>query len=471
MNFRNLLGISLLTTVCLFIFNISHAQHTELLPSTSIQQTTSSNNSLYQYRLRNGLDIIVKPDHRAPIVVSKICYKVGSAYEPNGITGISHVLEHMMFKGTHRYKAGEFSAIIASNGGQENAYTSRDQTCYFEKLTNDKLALSFKLEADRMIHLTLPKEEFVKEIEVVKEERRLRTENNPQALTYERFMAAAHIAHPYHHPIIGWMNDLNQLTIEDLRNWYRQYYKPNNAILIVVGDVEPRAVYNLAHRYFAHITSSKLPPLKNQIEPPLLGTRTVEVHVPAQLPYLFLGFNVPSLVSTDAEHHWEPYALDVLTGILDSGKSARLSTHLIREQGLATSISSEYNLYSKFSGLFVLGGSPTPEHSTQELQQALLKEIEQLQTQLVSEQELQRVKTYVMAHKIYAQDSMFYQAMLIGRLATVNLEPQLGDNYDQHIQAITAQQVQAVAQKYLIPQRLTIATLQPISAGKTEHAN
>jgi len=416
-------------------------------------------NNTHEYTLKNGLKLVVKEDHRAPIVVSKICYKVGAAYEPGGLTGISHALEHMMFKGTAKYPSGEFSKLIAENGGKENAYTSRDYTCYYQKLAAEKLPLSFKLEADRMRHLTLSPKEFAKEIQVVMEERRMRTDDNPQALTYERFNAAAHIVSPYHHMTIGWMDDLKNMEIGDLKTWYKKWYAPNNAILIVVGDVEPNRVLKLANQYFSHIPSSKITPLKPQQALKPLGERHLTVKAPAKLPWLIMGFNTPSLV-TDQEK-WRPYALEVIAAILDGGDSARLPKHLIRDQHIAASINVSYSLYRHFAGLFSLMGTPSSGHTTSQLKKAILNEIQDLQKHLVSKKVLEKIKTQVIAGNVYQQDSLFYQAMLIGRLASVGLSWREVDNYVKQIQAITPEQIQSVAKTFFVPERLTVAELKP----------
>src|SRR5688572_20207725 len=199
--------------------------------------------NVHEYELKNGMKVLVKPDHRAPVVVVQVWYKIGSADEHSGITGISHVLEHMMFKGTKRYPAGQFSAIIAANGGEENAFTSRDYTAYFELLEKSRLKIALELEADRMRNLALRNDAFLKELEVVKEERRLRTEDDPTALTYEQLNATAFNHSPYQQPIIGWMSDLDSLTIGDVRRWYDTWYAPNNATLVIAGDVQPEAVH------------------------------------------------------------------------------------------------------------------------------------------------------------------------------------------------------------------------------------
>ena len=284
--------------------------------------------TVHEYKLANGMKVIVKEDHRAPVVVSQVWYRAGSMDELNGTTGVAHVLEHMMFKGTKAVPAGEFSKQIAAAGGRENAFTSRDYTAYFQQLQKSKLALSLKLEADRMHNLVLSPKEFAKEIKVVMEERRLRTDDKPQALVYEKLMAAAYQAHPYHHPIIGWMNDLENMTADDARDWYRRWYAPNNATLVVVGDVKPQEVLKLAERYFGKIKPVALPQRKPQAEPEQRGIKRVTVKAPAKLPYLAMGYHAPAL--RDPDKDWEPYALEVLAGVLDGNASARLNQALVR---------------------------------------------------------------------------------------------------------------------------------------------
>ncbi|MEZ5583771.1 MAG: pitrilysin family protein [Candidatus Competibacteraceae bacterium] len=235
----------------------------------------------------------MREDHRAPVVVAQIWYKVGSSYEPSGMTGISHVLEHMMFKGTTNLEPGEFSRLIATNGGTENAFTSRDYTAYFQKLGEDRLEISFRLEADRMRHLVLDDSELTKELRVVTEERRLRTEDSPQGLTYEQFNAGAFVTSPYRHPIIGWMSDITSLKIGDLQNWYQRWYAPNNAILVVVGDIDPQQVLTLAKTHFGPLAPSTLQAVKYTPEIPQRGERRIIVKAPAQLPYLLMGTKLP----------------------------------------------------------------------------------------------------------------------------------------------------------------------------------
>jgi zinc protease len=415
--------------------------------------------SVFVDQLENGLKVIVKEDHRAPIVVSQIWYKVGSSYEYGGITGVSHVLEHMMFKGTKKVPAGEFSRIIAENGGKENAFTGRDYTAYFQQLEKSRLEVSFELEADRMRHLLLPDDEFQKERNVVIEERRLRTEDKPESLTYEQFLATAWQASPYQNPIIGWMEDLKSLTKEDLQSWYQQWYAPNNATLVIAGDVKAEEVFVLAKKYFATIKPSTIVDAKPRTEPKQLGIRRMVVNAPAKLPSLYMGYKVPVLRTSDEP--WKAYALEMLANVLDGGDSARLTRELIRGQQLAASIGAGYDLIARHDSLFIFEGTPIDGVSLQQLELAINKQIQRLQTELVSESELTRIKAQVTAAKVFELDSVFYQAMKIGQLETVGLNHQTLDHYADEIARITPEQIREVAKTYLSDKGLTVAWLIP----------
>ncbi|MDT8310976.1 MAG: pitrilysin family protein [Methylophaga sp.] len=415
-----------------------------------------------EYQLDNGLKLLVKPDDRAPVVVSQVWYKVGSSYEHNGITGISHILEHMMFKGTENLAPGEFSEIIAANGGSQNAFTGRDYTAYFQTLEKDRLEVSFRLEAERMRNLIIDEIELFKERDVVSEERRLRTEDNPQALLREAFNATAFINSPYHHPVIGWMSDINHYQKADLDDWYQKWYAPNNAVVVVVGDVEPDAVYQLAQKYFGPLKPEQTATVKPQVEVEQRGERYLKLKAPAQLPYLMMGWKVP--VITTAEYDWEPYALDVLAGILSGTSSSRFSRELVRDQQVAASVSAYNNNFSRLDDMFLIGGTPAQNKSVDALQKAIQVQLDTLKMMPVSDAELQRVKTQVVASEVYELDSVFYQAMQLGMLETVGLDWQLSEQYVGKIKAITAEQVQQVVQKYFIDERLTIGELVPVAA-------
>jgi zinc protease len=441
-----------------------------------------ADDSIHEYQLPNGLTLVVKPDHRAPLVLSEIWYKVGSSNETYGISGVSHVLEHMMFKGTPTYPSSKIFSLVAEHGGDQNAMTGQDFTMYYQEWAPDNLALSFSIEADRMQNLTLDPTLFVNERKVTQEERKLRIDNDPTMQTYERFNAAVFPNNPYSIPTAGWPGDLQQLTVDDLRTWYQTWYAPNNAIVVVVGDVNPDAVYQLAEEHFGSIKPRTLPALKQFTLLPRKTTTEVVVKAPANLPVLYMGFNVPSAVS---EHNSrEPYALDVLNNILAGSDSARLQKQLVRGKSIAGSVDTQYNLYARLSTSLTIAAMPAEGQNTQTLRQAILQQIQALQTTPVAPAELARVKTRVLAERTYAQDSLTDEAFMIGSLESVGLSAREIDNYQRQINQVTAADVQAVAKKYLIPGNMTIGTLLPqaitnqtapvtpaVSAEGTAHVN
>lgn len=416
--------------------------------------------NVQEFKLNNGLRIIVQEDHRSPVVVSQVWYRAGSIDEVNGKTGVAHVLEHMMFKGTKKVKPGQFSRLIAAAGGRENAFTGNDYTCYFQQLEKSHLPLSLKLEADRMANLQLTKEEFSKEIKVVMEERRWRTEDKPQSLVNEQFQAAVYHAHPYARPVVGWMNDLENMTVEDAREWYKTWYAPNNAILVVVGDVKAQDVLKLAKQYFDPLKAHALPARKPQVEPEQKGERRVIVKAQAKLPYVLMGYHAPVLQAPDND--WEPFALEILAGVLDGNASARLNQNLVRQQRIAVDVSAGYDIIQRGRlGLFEIDGTPSEGKTAAELEAALLQQIEQIKESGVSDEELQRVKAQVIAADVYQRDSMFYQGMQIGKLEASGFSWRILKDYPEKLKAVTPEQVQAVAKKYLVQDNLTVATLDP----------
>lgn len=409
--------------------------------------------------LDNGLLVLVKPDGRAPVVVSQLWYKVGSSYEHEGITGLSHMLEHMLFKGTPRHPAGEFSRIIAAHGGRENAFTGSDYTAYFQTLEKSRLPVALELEADRMRNALIPADEFLKERDVVAEERRLRTEDNPQALANEQLKAAAFVSSPYHHSVIGWMGDILNYSRDDAWEWYQRWYAPNNATLVVVGDVEPQAVFELAKKHFGPLPRREVAPPKPRPEIAQQGQRRVHLKLPAKLPYLAMGYKTPSLMTVADES--EAYALEALAWVLDGGDSARFSRELVRGEALAAEISTSYDLDARLDSLLSIAAVPAPGVDIIRLEAALLSQIKRLREQPVSAAELERVKSQLAAHYVYEQDSAFYQGMKLGQYQTVGLGWKRADEYLEKMRAVTPAQIQAVAQKYLLPERLTVVTLDP----------
>jgi zinc protease len=414
---------------------------------------------IYEHTLANGLKVVVDEDHRAPVVVQQIWYKAGSMDEISGKTGIAHVLEHMMFKGTHAVPAGEFSKRIAAAGGRENAFTSNDYTAYFQQLHKSKLPLAMQLEADRMHNLNLTAAEFSKEIKVVMEERRWRTDDQASGLLQEKMMAVIYQEHPYHHPVIGWMDDLEAMTVADAKDWYRRWYAPNNATLVIAGDVKAAEVFALAQRYYGKIPKRVLPVRRHLIEPPQVGIKRLVVKAPAELPQLVMSYQAPMI--RDPAKDSQPYALEVLAGILNGNDSARLNKHLVREQQIASDVGAGYESVARGPGLFTLEATPSTGKTAQDVEAALRNEIALLVQDGVSFDELQRVKAQVMAGEVFKLDSTFYRAMQIGQMESVGLGHKAIPVMLEKIQAVTAEQVQQAAREVLQDDRLTVAVLDP----------
>jgi zinc protease len=421
-----------------------------------------------EHRLSNGLRIVVKTDRRAPVAVVMAWYRVGSIDEVNGVTGVAHVLEHMMFKGTPSLQPGEYSRRIAAAGGRDNAFTANDFTAYFAMLQKSQLELALRLEADRMANLTLSPEEFSKEIKVVMEERRWRTDDRPRSLMYEQLMATALNAHPYRNPIIGWMNDLENMKVEDARDFYQRWYAPNNAMLVVVGDVDPKEVFALAEKYFGVIPSRVLPERKPQDEPPQRGTKRITVKAPAELPYVMMTFPAPSL--RDPERDWEPYAMKMLAAVLSGGDAARLPRSLVREQRLASSASASYDGIARGPDFFYLSATPVPGKTAAEVEQGLRREMARILEEGVTEEELNRVKAQAIAAEVYQRDSMFFQARVIGVLEMTGLSHRSVDVQLKKLREVTPEQVREVARKYFREDALTLATLDPQPASGAKPA-
>lgn len=414
-----------------------------------------------QWVLDNGMKVIVEVDARSPVVVHQVWYKVGSISEHDGITGISHVLEHMMFKGTSTREAGEFSEIIARNGGQENAFTSKEYTGYYQQIAADRLELMMELEADRMRNIKLEQAEFEKEVQVVKEERRTRTDDRPRSAMYEQFMATAYQTSPDRLPVIGWPRDLDELTLEDLQRWYLQWYAPNNAVLVVVGDVEPDNVLVLAEKYYGVLEPFEIKPAKSRPERAQKGTRRIELKAAAKLPYLIMGFKTPTMATLKDPQ--DAYALEVLAGILDGGESARFTRNLIRGEQIAVSAGAGYNMHTPRETLFLLDSTPRTETSVEQMEEALLKQLDAVKNNGISDDELQRVKAQVIASDVFAKDSMFNKARTIGSMEILGFGIDAMNEYVDGIKSVTKEQVQQVAIKYLIAERMTVGVLTPTS--------
>lgn len=411
-----------------------------------------------EFTLANGLRVIVLVDDRAPVLATQVWYGVGSSDEPVGKTGLSHVLEHLMFKGTARVPVGEFSRLVAHFGGDDNAFTSDDQTVYYQDHLADRLALALALEADRMQGLRFDERQFLSELQVVMEERRLRTDDNPQALAYERFKAMAYPSSPSRTPIIGWMRDLERLTLADARDWYQRWYAPNNAVLVVAGAVTVDAVRAEAEKAFGQLRARVLPSRVPVEELPEPGERQLRLSLPGKVPTLYLGFNWPSLSSRVGAA--DVPALRVLAGVLDEGLSSRLEQRVVRT-GKAAAIRSGYDVLARGDTLFTLTAVPGEGQALEAVRDALLGEISLLQNELVSPEEIRRVLANVMASDIFARDRVADQARLYGQLASHGLRLDTPVTYPARLREVTPEQVRDVARRYAVPARMTSVLLTP----------
>lgn len=408
--------------------------------------------------LANGLKVLLVEEHKAPVVTFHIWYRVGSRNERLGRTGLAHLLEHMMFKGTTRFGPGEFSAVIQRNGGRDNAFTSRDYTGYFELLAADRVELPITMEADRMVNLRLDAEDFARERSVVMEERRLRTEDDPVSSLFEESFAAAFKAHPYGQPIIGWMSDLEQLTVEDLREFYRQHYVPNNAVIVVVGDFQQDQLLAKIREAFEPIPRAPVPARSRSIEPPQEGERRITLRRPAELPFVLLAYHVPNLRDPDS------IALDVLEVVLAGGKSARLYRDLVYEKQLALSAGASNTRVSIDPHLFFLYASVMPEKTAAEVEDALLEAVKRVATEGVSARELQKAKNQLEADFILSQDSIYNLAR---QIASYELAGGWRGwrEYLAGVRAVTAGDLRRVAAKYFAEKNRTVGVLLPGAGG------
>ncbi|MFN4004101.1 MAG: M16 family metallopeptidase [Hylemonella sp.] len=418
-----------------------------------------------RYTLSNGMTLIVQPDRRAPTAVHMVWLRVGSMDEVDGSSGVAHVLEHMMFKGTKTLKPGEFSRRVAALGGRDNAFTSLDYTAYFQQIPAQQLEQVMRLEADRFAHNQWPDAEFRKEIEVVQEERRLRTEDNPRALLYEALNATAFAASPYRRPIIGWMGDLQAMTPADVRDFYRRWYVPANAAVVVVGDVEPEQVRRLAERHYGRIAPRPVPARKPDAEPPQRGIKRVQVQAPAEQAYVALAFKVPGLQRLDGadEAGDDALALTVLAAVLDGYSGARLDRALTQgADRVADSAGASNGLLGRGPQLFVLDGVPAPGKTVAQVEAALREQVARIAREGISAAELERVKTQWVAAQVYQRDSLFFQARELGMHWVLGLPLDASERLLQRLRGISAEQVQRVAARYFTDEQLTVAELRPL---------
>jgi zinc protease len=410
---------------------------------------------VYETTLENGLKVLLLPQHKAPVVTFHVWYRVGSRNELPGRTGLAHLMEHMMFKGTKRVGGQTYSQLIRKNGGRDNAFTSQDYTGYFVTMAADRIHLPLTLEPDRMVNLLLNPEEVERERAVVMEERRLRTEDDPASALGEEARAVAFKAHPYKNPVIGWMEDIERLSREDLEAFYRTYYGPNNAVVVVVGDFDRAELLPRLREAFGPIPRSPAPPPVRSAEPPQKAERRVLlVRQDAQLPVVMVAYHVPTLTHPDS------YALEVLEVLLAGGRSARLHRHLVYEQQLALGAAAYYDRISADPDLFVLYATAGPGRTAGELEQALYAELDRFKAEAVSARELDKAKNQIEASFVFSQDSIF---SLARQLASHEIVAgwRYWTAYLPGIRAVTGEDVRRVARTYFNQENRTVGVLLP----------
>lgn len=422
----------------------------------------TANSSVKEYMLNNGLKVLITEDHKAPLATFQIWYRVGSRDEPSGKTGMSHLLEHMMFKGTPKYGSKQFSSIIQRSGGSDNAHTTKDYTMYHQTLASDRIGLSIELEADRMVNLILEPKEVASERNVVMEERRMRYEDDPQNLLYEDVVAAAFKAHSYRWPVIGWMSDIESIERSNLYEHYKTYYSPDNAFIVISGAVNSEDIFPTIRENFEKITNrdKKISRVKTE-EPRQGGKRRVYLKKEAELPYILMAYHVPSFP------HEDSFALDVLSTILSAGKSSRLYKSIVYEKRLALNIFADYSGFYKDPFLFVFGGTAAPHRSTEDVEKAIYEEIERIRKELPSEMEIQKAKNQIEASFIFAQDSNYSRALYIGIFEMLG-DWRLRDRYLEGIRKVRPEDIQAAARRYLTDDNRTVGILVPTKAVRSE---
>jgi zinc protease len=409
--------------------------------------------------LPNGLKVILLENHRVPLITFQAWYRVGSRNESWGKTGLSHMIEHMMFKGTKKVGPEEFSRIIQENGGNNNAFTSRNFTAYFENISSDRARVPINLESDRMQNLILREEDFRTERMVVMEERRLRTDNDPISYLEEQVDATAFQTSPYHWPVIGWMEDIKRFTLEDVKAYHQIYYNPVNAFLVVVGDFKKDDMLQMLRDAFGQIPKGRLPVQEKDKDPVQTGERRVIVKKEAQLPFIYMGYHIPNLTSPDS------YVLEVIAEILSGGKSSRFYKNLIHDRQLALDADADNSLLSRDPSLFTLSVQPLPDKDMAEIEKALDQEIERLKKEPVDDQELQKAKNRIEADFVYAQDSLFYQGMLIAEYE-ISSSWKAIDDYIPSIRKVSSEDILRVAKRYLNPDNRTVGILIPLPSQK-----
>lgn len=427
-------------------------------PVHAATQSELSRTTIETY-LGNGLKVIIREDHRSPMVMTQIWYKVGSSDESGNILGVSHALEHMMFKGTNKVPNDEFTRLSRIYGGSINAATFINYTNYYQLYPKAYFPMALELESDRMNNLLLRQQDFDPEIKVVMEERRQRTDDNPRAQAFERFRWISYPTSHYRQPVIGHMKTLNNIQLSDVKKWYRDWYSPNNAILVIVGDLDVQEALVQVQKYFGDIPARPTPSRNDVLEFERLGYRHMEIESNVQVPNLYMTWNVKSL--STAKNPQDAYALTIIRSLLDSGISSRLQDRLVRDRKVLTSVSVSYDPYNRGDSLFGISALPAPGVNLTEAQTAIQKEIDLLKTETISEYELARISTRFISNLIYSQDSLSGQAKMIGNLEVNGLSYRLMDELPQHYDSVRAEDIQRVANAYFVRENLSTLYLLP----------
>lgn len=435
-----------------------------LAGSAQISGPPPAQEKAQEYKLANGMTVIVKPDHRAPTAVHMVFVRVGSMDEVSGTTGVAHALEHMMFKGTPTTKPGEFSRRVAALGGRENAFTNRDNTGFYQQIPANKLEDVMKLESDRFAHNQWPDDEFKREIEVVKEERRMRTDDQPRAQLWEQLGAVIYENSPYRHPVIGWMSDLDHMKPDDVRDFHHRWYVPANACVVIVGDVDPAKVRKLVDKYYGSIPARPVPARKDRGEPAQNGIRRLEFKAPADQSYVTMAFKVPQLRSFEhTPENDDALALTVLAAVLDGYEGARLDRTLTQgPDRLADSVDAGNGLWGRGPQLFTLSGVPAKGKTPEQLEAGLRAVVAKVAREGVTEAELNRVKTRWIAGEIFKLDSVMAQAQELGGDWIVGMPVDADERLMARLREVTPAQVQAVAAKYFGDDQLSVGILRPL---------
>jgi zinc protease len=408
-----------------------------------------------EFTLENGLKVLLLEDHKSPAVTFQVWYRVGARNEKDGKSGLAHFLEHMMFKGTPTTGPEEYSRIIAKNGGRSNAFTSSDVTVYFATMSRDKIGIEIELEADRMANALLGETYFEAEKKVIQEERRLRTEDNPVSALGEVASAVAFTIHPYRRPVVGWMQDIENLTRQDLVDFYKLYYVPNNAFVVVIGDFSTAEILPKIKSAFGKIPKGPEPPQVSTAEPEQRGERSVILKKEAELPFVLAFYHAPNLKSPDS------FALDLLSVVLAGGRSSRLYHDLVYQKRLVRGVDADYSAVSIDPMGLSIYAQLLPDVEPPTVGREIDRLLEKAKSELISERELQKAKNQIEAAFIFAQDSIFGQAMKIGYYEAVGGWRQMNDYLD-GIRKVTREDIQRVARQYLSPDRRTLGTLIPI---------